>query len=73
MSTNTAQELILQHSTNPVNNPGYETTTDKAWARDYKPIKKVTSHTMIGADGITYANFEDAFLPLQDDGELRFR
>ncbi|KAF5692054.1 hypothetical protein FDENT_3074 [Fusarium denticulatum] len=73
MSTNTAQQLILQHSTNPVNNPGYETKTDKVWARAYKPIKKVTSHTMTGADGMTYANFEGAFLPLQADDELRFR
>ncbi|KAF5252257.1 hypothetical protein FANTH_2813 [Fusarium anthophilum] len=73
MSINTAQQLILQHSTNPVNNPGYETRTDKAWARAYKPIKKVTSHTMAGADGRTYADFEDAILPLQADDESRFR
>ncbi|KAG4254570.1 hypothetical protein FPRO03_06910 [Fusarium proliferatum] len=73
MSTNTAQQLILQHSTNPVNNPGYETKTDKAWTHAYKPIKKVTSHTMTGSDGLTHANFEEAFLPLQADDELRFR
>ncbi|CAH0046087.1 unnamed protein product [Clonostachys solani] len=73
MSASTAEALILQHPTNSVNNPLYVTGSDKAWARDYEPIKRVITHTFVGSDGITYANFEDAFLGLHDDDALRFR
>ncbi|KAF5564823.1 hypothetical protein FPHYL_4522 [Fusarium phyllophilum] len=69
----TAGELIQQHPANVVANPGYKTTSDKAWAHDYNPIKTTTVHTIIGRDGITHANFEDAFMGMEEDDSLRFR
>ncbi|EWG52271.1 hypothetical protein FVEG_11054 [Fusarium verticillioides 7600] len=68
----TAGELIQQHPANVVANPGYKTTSDKAWAHDYNPIKTTIVHTII-RNGITDANFEDAFMGMENDDELRFR
>ncbi|KAF4423771.1 hypothetical protein F53441_14247 [Fusarium austroafricanum] len=68
----TSEELILQHSTNVISNTGYKTVSDKPWARTYKPIKNVISHTIIGRDGQYHSDFETAFMELQDDDQLRF-
>lgn len=69
-ASNTAEYHILQHPTNPVVNTRYTTGSDKEWARQYKPITKLIPCTYL-ADGITYANFEEALLPLYDDDSLR--
>ncbi|KAK3933729.1 hypothetical protein QBC46DRAFT_401384 [Diplogelasinospora grovesii] len=67
---NTAEYHILQHPTNSVHNTRYTTGSDKEWARRYKPVTKLIPRTYV-ADGITYADFEEAFLPLYDDDVLR--
>ncbi|KAI8715920.1 hypothetical protein NCS52_01101000 [Fusarium sp. LHS14.1] len=71
MATGTAEALILGNPTHPVHNTLYVTGSDKPWARTYKPITNTTSHTFVGGDGITYANFNSAFLPLLEDDALR--
>lgn len=71
MATHTAQDLILEHPSNPVHNPLYVTDSDKRWARNYKPIVNATCRTMVANNGITYANFDDAFLPLYEDDNLK--
>ncbi|GKU16652.1 unnamed protein product [Fusarium langsethiae] len=68
----TSYDLILQDSTNVINNTKYKTASDKVWARVYKPITKVISHTIIGRDGQYHSDFETAFMELQDDDQLRF-
>ncbi|KAF5022085.1 hypothetical protein F66182_5860 [Fusarium sp. NRRL 66182] len=72
-ATATAEALILQNPTNPVNNPLYTTGSDKVWARQYKPMKNIIPRTAVSPDGVFHANFEDAFLPLLEDDSLRLR
>jgi hypothetical protein len=48
----------------------YTTGSDKEWARRYKPISNLVPHTRI-IDGITYAEFDQGFLPLYDDDLVR--
>jgi hypothetical protein len=67
---NTAEYHILQRPTNSVHNTRYTTGSDKEWARRYKPITKLIPHTYV-ANGITYADFEEALLPLYDDDHFR--
>jgi hypothetical protein len=66
-----AQELILQHSLNTLDNPRFVSYTNKPWARAYPPIQNLLNHTTIGQDGTISAEFEPAFLPLCDDEEKR--
>jgi hypothetical protein len=73
MASYTAETLILQHPSNPIHNPMLVTDTDKAWARQYDPIKNITLHSLVDQDGITQANFEEAFFPLSNDDRMRFR
>ncbi|KXX77148.1 hypothetical protein MMYC01_207562 [Madurella mycetomatis] len=67
----TVADLLNQHPTNVVQNTGYVTQSDKSWTRNYHPIRNVLVHTLIGEDGLTYANFERAFLPWDADDSLR--
>ncbi|KAK3317509.1 hypothetical protein B0T19DRAFT_405201 [Cercophora scortea] len=67
---NTTEYHILQHPTNPTRNTKYTTSSDKEWARRFKPITKIIPRTNV-VDGITYADFEPAFLPLFDDDRVR--
>ena len=67
---NTAEHHILQHPTNPVHNTRYTTSSDKQWARRYKPIANIVPRTSV-VDGVTYADFEAACLPLYDDDTVR--
>ncbi|RSL67862.1 hypothetical protein CEP53_002805 [Fusarium sp. AF-6] len=71
MTSHTAQDLILEHPTNPIHNTLYMTDSDKRWARNYKPIVNATCRTMVASDGITYTNFDEAFFPLYEDDNLR--
>ncbi|EMT69669.1 hypothetical protein FOC4_g10000340 [Fusarium odoratissimum] len=68
----TSEDLILKHPNNVISNPGYKTGSDKPWARTFKPIKKVTSHTIVGRDDQYHSNFETGFMELQNDDRLRF-
>ncbi|KAI3571799.1 hypothetical protein IWW34DRAFT_767223 [Fusarium oxysporum f. sp. albedinis] len=72
MSTNSAEELIQQHPTNVVANPGYKTASDKPWSNSYKPIKSTTSCMKIH-NGVIDANFENAFMGMMEDDAIRFR
>lgn len=69
----TVADLLGQRPTNQVQNAGYVTQSDKAWARNYCPIQNILVHTRVGEDGLTHANFENAFLPWYDDDDLRLR
>ncbi|SCO92715.1 uncharacterized protein FRV6_16843 [Fusarium oxysporum] len=68
----TSEDLILKHPNNVISNPGYKTGSDKPWARTFKPIKKVTSHTIVGRDDQYHSDFETGFMELQNDDRLRF-
>ncbi|EXK76237.1 hypothetical protein FOQG_19012 [Fusarium oxysporum f. sp. raphani 54005] len=68
----TSKDLILKHPNNVISNPGYKTGSDKPWARTFKPIKKVTSHTIVGRDDQYHSDFETGFMELQNDDRLRF-
>lgn len=70
--TTTIEALLLQHPTNAVHNTLSYTASDKVWARAYKVIKNTQSHTVV-RDGITHANFDDAFLPPLADDALRMK
>ncbi|KAL2017964.1 hypothetical protein VTK56DRAFT_1496 [Thermocarpiscus australiensis] len=70
MST-TVANLLEQHPTNFVYSTNYTTSTDKTWARRYHPIRNLTIHSTIGEDGLTYVDFQTAFLPWSEDGDLR--
>ncbi|KYK56285.1 hypothetical protein DCS_08255 [Drechmeria coniospora] len=67
----TVGALLAQDPTNSVQNTGYTSSTNKAWTEGYHPIKNMTVHTKACGDGLTYANFETAFLPLYDDDRVR--
>ncbi|KAJ3528748.1 hypothetical protein NM208_g10064 [Fusarium decemcellulare] len=69
----TAQDLVLQHPTNPIYNTFLATQSDKVWSRNYAPIKNIICHSGIDGAGTTQANFEEAFLPLYDDDTVRLR
>ncbi|AEO59667.1 hypothetical protein MYCTH_2308128 [Thermothelomyces thermophilus ATCC 42464] len=67
-----AGELILQNSTNEIDNPKYITRSDKEWAHEYAGIENILLHTTPGYGGNTvHATFDSAFLPLDDDEERR--
>ncbi|RSL99753.1 hypothetical protein CEP52_009560 [Fusarium oligoseptatum] len=68
---NTAEHHILQHPTNPVAETKYTTASDKEWARGYMPISNIIVHSFVADDGLTHANFDDAFMPLDADDALR--
>ncbi|RBQ73107.1 hypothetical protein FVER14953_11054 [Fusarium verticillioides] len=68
--SDTAGHLILQDSTNAIGNCGEKTASDKPWARHYHPIKSTIPHTFL-LNGFTHANFEDAFIGMMDDDDLR--
>ncbi|ATY60419.1 hypothetical protein A9K55_006902 [Cordyceps militaris] len=65
----TIEQLLHAHPTNPVEETGYESSSNKAWTRNYKPIVKVTVHTF-ERNGAMAANF-DAFVPEQADDQHR--
>ncbi|RSL61279.1 hypothetical protein CEP54_006328 [Fusarium duplospermum] len=67
----TAEHHILQHPTNPVTETKYTTASDKEWARGYVPISNIIVHSFVADDGLTYANFDGAFMPLEADDTLR--
>lgn len=67
----TVADLLSQHPTNEVQNAGYVTQSDKSWTRNYHAIRNILVNTLIGEDGLTYANFERAFLPWDADDSLR--
>jgi hypothetical protein len=71
MATNNTEYWILQHPTNGVYNTEYTTASDKEWARRYKPIVNLVTHSIVGPDGVSYADFDNSFLPLYDDDRLR--
>ncbi|KAL2186572.1 hypothetical protein L209DRAFT_731432 [Thermothelomyces heterothallicus CBS 203.75] len=66
-----AWELILQNTTNTIMNPDYTSYPKKLWAQNYTPIGNLFVHTTENDDGIVNANFDSAFLPLDDDEERR--
>ncbi|KAJ4308011.1 hypothetical protein N0V84_012351 [Fusarium piperis] len=66
----TVHDLILQHPTNIISNTGYQTASEKHWARVYHPISNIICHTRVHR-GRTYADFERALLPLYDDDTIR--
>lgn len=68
---NTAEHHILQHPANPVAETKYTTASDKEWARKYAPISNIIVHSFITDDGLTHANFDTAFMPLEADDALR--
>ena len=72
MDSNTAQYHINQHPDNYVDETGYTSQSNKAWAQRYKPISNRISRSYI-QDGYTHADFEPAFLPLYADDHLRLR
>ena len=68
---NTAEYHILQHPSNPVHNTEYVTGSDKPWARPFKPMKNITVHSFVDNQGMSQANFDDAFFALCDDDRVR--
>ncbi|KAM0436743.1 hypothetical protein ACHAPT_002454 [Fusarium lateritium] len=68
---NTAEHYILQHPANPVEETKYTTGSGKEWARRYTPISNLIVRSFVADDGLTYANFDDAFLPLDADDTPR--
>ena len=66
----TAEYQILQHPTNPTYNPKYLTNSDKQWARQYQPISNLIPRTRL-VDDISYAEFDEGFLPLYRDDYAR--
>ncbi|POR39747.1 Uncharacterized protein TPAR_00065 [Tolypocladium paradoxum] len=73
MATNTAEYHILQHPTNYIHETKYTSSSNKSWARQYKPIAKVVTRSYIDREGKSHANFEEAFLPLYDDDMVRMQ
>jgi hypothetical protein len=71
MAINNAEHWILQHPTNAVHITGYTTASDKEWARRYKPVVNLVTRSIVAADGLSYAQFEEAFWPLCDDDRAR--
>ncbi|KAL2693749.1 hypothetical protein Neosp_000312 [[Neocosmospora] mangrovei] len=67
----TAKHHVLQHPTNPVAETKYTTASDKEWARRYAPISNIIVHSFVANDGLTHANFDSAFMPLDADDALR--
>lgn len=67
----TAGLHIFEHPSNVVYNTDYHTTTNKEWTQEYPAITKMTTYTKVDNYGITYADFDKAFLPLADDEYLR--
>jgi len=63
----TVDQLPQEHLTNPVYNPMYVTQSDKAWAQRYPAIRKLVVRTTIDEDSCTTANFDRAFLLLDND------
>jgi len=46
----TVDQLLQEHSTNPVHNPQYVPGSDKPWARRYPEIRNLIVHTAIDGD-----------------------
>jgi hypothetical protein len=67
----TIQDLLMQHSTNPVDDTENSTNHVKDWAKNFLPIKKVEVRTYEGEDNWIYADFDEAFLPLSEDDKAR--
>ncbi|QUC23420.1 uncharacterized protein UV8b_07661 [Ustilaginoidea virens] len=70
--TSTVGALLLQHPTNPVEETGQSSSTNKAWAQSYHPIKNYIVHT-ISREGVWYADYDTAFFPLYHDDEVRLQ
>jgi len=69
----TVRDLITQTPQNPVWNEGNTTQSNKAWAQTYRPIRNLLVHSSEGQDLLVYADFDNAFLPMGDDDDLRLR
>ncbi|KAJ4325303.1 hypothetical protein N0V84_003524 [Fusarium piperis] len=67
----TAEHQILQHPTNPVVETKCTSASDKEWARGYVPISNIIVRSFVSDDGLTHANFDSAFMPLEADDALR--
>jgi len=73
MNNTTVADLLGQHLTNEVQTTGQATQSDKAWTRNYHPIRNLYVHTQVNHrdDGLVYANFERALLPWDADDTMR--
>jgi hypothetical protein len=64
-------ELILLHSQNVVENPNYVSSTNKAWAQVYEPIRNLSVHSTVDQEGTFHATFDPVLLALDEDEEER--
>ena len=72
MASNTAQYHINQDPDNFVDETGYTSQSNKAWAQRYRPISNRIARTRIREeDGYTDTDFDSAFLPMYADDHLR--
>ncbi|KAL2163218.1 hypothetical protein VTH06DRAFT_5274 [Thermothelomyces fergusii] len=69
--TRTARELILQNPENVIQNLNYTSYSNKDWAQHYPDATNFLVHTWTSSDGLVHADFDSAFLPLDDDDERR--
>ncbi|KAJ2893943.1 uncharacterized protein MKZ38_008066 [Zalerion maritima] len=63
--------LLDQHPTNPVRETNYVSNNNKAWAKDFAPIKKFHVRTFWDEDGATNATFDEAFQDIYEDDDLK--
>lgn len=71
MATFTVQDLLHDHSTNPVKTTGMATQSRKAWTQSFPPISNLRVHTVVQPDGSVIGDFDSAFIPLDTDENLR--
>lgn len=68
--TTRVDTLLQQHSTNPVTNPGYTSSTNKQWTSSFDPIGELHVHT-VDNGGAIFATYNGPFLPEYDDDVVR--
>ena len=66
-------ELLNQHSGNVAHDTFYMSSSSKHWARHYRPIEKLKVHTYKNQNQGVSADYDDAFLELYEDEELRMQ
>lgn len=66
-------ELLDRHPENPVNETLYTSGSNKSWTKKYSAIKRLKVHTYVNDAGAVEANYEDAFLSMYEDDELRMQ
>ncbi|KAL2160783.1 hypothetical protein VTH06DRAFT_980 [Thermothelomyces fergusii] len=69
--SSTVAKLLDERVTNEIYNTYYMTDTNKLWAQAYSPIQNLIVHSTVSDDGMTYAAFEPALQPLDEDDVLR--